>query len=279
MLRATSRREHDITIISLHGDVTEETGRMLPALRETIDGGHKQVILNLTDVKYVNSAGLSTFVESYKWALRQDAKVALCDLQPTVLKIFKLARVEIFIPIYNTEALAFQHFGVMVKATEGPPREQILILEPGLELGDEIQRLLTSQKEQVNYRISRVPSVDEGLRFMSLRPTQVVILDVRVNVKDAEHFIGTVRTNPVTRNAAIIVATPENHVVDADWLIRNGADDLIRMPLSPYEVSSRLRMAFALNYALLKDEGQLAQLNTVKLQNTKWAGSNYPTLL
>ena len=278
MLRATTRREQDIAILALHGDATEETGAMLPGLSEMLDAGARKIILNMEGVRYVNSAGLSRFVESYKGALRKDAKMALAALQPQVLKIFKLARVEVFIPIYPSEAQAFKHFGVMVKEVEGPPREQILVVEPGLNLGDEIQRLLASQKEQVNYRISRVPSVQEAIRFLELRPTNVIVLDLKIPTVDNEWLLAQIRTNPNTRRIPVIVATPDSTIVDADWLIRNGADDLIRLPLSPYELSSRLRTALTLFYAMANDDSQLAKLHHDRLQSAKYEGSKYPTI-
>ena len=268
-----------VVLLALHGDATEETGHLLPGLQEALDAGEQKIILNLGDVSYVNSAGLSRFVESYKNAIRKGATLALCNLQPHVLKVFKLARVEVFIPIYPTEAQAFRHFGVMVKeAAEGPPREQILVVEPQAAIGDELTRLLTSQKEQLNYRLSRVSSPAEALKFLELRKVQVVVLDVSLPVKDCERLLADMKVHPEHRRIPVVIATPENRIADADWLIRNGADDLLRMPFSPYEVSSRLRTALMLHYALLNDDSQLAKLSAGRITLPPPTESKYPTL-
>lgn len=279
MLRATPRKEMDVVLLALHGAATEETGHLLPGLQETLDSGQTKIILNLGDVTYVNSAGLSRFIESYKNAIRKGATLALCNLQPHVLKVFKLARVEVFIPIYPSEAQAFRHFGVLVKENaEGPPREQILVVEPRAEIGDELTRLLTSQKEQLNYRLSRVPSVVEALKFVELRKVQVVVLDVTLPVKDCERLLSDLKVHPEHRRVPVIVATPDNRIADADWLIRNGADDLLRMPFSPYEVSSRLRTALMLHYALIHDDSQLSKLSGGRITVPAASESKYPTI-
>lgn len=278
MLRAALRHEQHIAILELIGDLTEETGKMLPGLQELLERKELKIILEMSQVKYVNSAGLSTFVDSYKAALRADAKLALCQLQPQVLKVFKLARVEVFIPIYPTLGQAFKHFGVLLKETEGPPREQLLVIEPGMNLGDEIQRLLTANKEQVNYRLSRVPSTAEALRFLDLRPTNVIILDLALPKRDCELFLGQLRTHPQHKIIPVLVATPDSGILEADYLIRNGADDLLRVPLSPYEVSSRLRMALTLHYAMSKDDGSIARMFETRLPSVKYDGPKYPKL-
>jgi len=279
MLRANLQHEAHITILQYTGDLTEETGHMLPGLQAQLDAGAKELILDLADVKYVNSAGLSTFVDSYKAALRHDAKIALCQLQPQVLKVFKLARVEIFIPIYETLGLAFKHFGVMKAAsTDGPPREQILVIEPALTIGDEIQRLLVAQKEQLNYRLSRVPSTVEAIRFLELRPTDVILLDVELPRPDCEKLLIYVRTHPELKNIPILIVSKDAQLAEADYLICNGADDILRLPLVAYEVSARLRVALALHYALNKDHGNVERLFETKLNAGHYEGPKYPTL-
>lgn len=279
MLRANLQHEAHITILQYTGDLTEETGHMLPGLQEQLDKGGKELILDLGEVKYVNSAGLSTFVDSYKAALRHDAKIALCQLQPQVLKVFKLARVEIFIPIYDTLGQAFKHFGVMkAAASEGPPREQLLVIEPALTIGDEVQRLLVAQKEQLNYRLSRVPSTQEAMRFLELRETHVILLDVDLPRGDCEKLLTHVRTHPELRHIPILVVTKDTHIPDADFLICNGADDMLRLPLNAFEVSARLRVALALHYALKKDHGNVDRLFETKLNAGHYEGPKYPTL-
>ncbi|MCG3152881.1 MAG: hypothetical protein GEEBNDBF_02186 [bacterium] len=279
MLRATLKHEQDIAILQYSGDLTEETGGMLPGLQDALARGERKIILDLAEVRYVNSAGLSTFVDSYKAGLRADAKMALCQLQPAVLKVFKLARVEIFIPIYDTLGQAFKHFGVMqAAAAEGPPREQLLVIEPGLTIGDEIQRLLAAQKEQLNYRLSRVPNVVEAVRFLEVRTTHVILLDIEIPRADAERFIGQVKSNTQQRHIPIIIVTRDPQIPDADFLVRNGADDMLRVPLVAYEVSARLRVALALHYAMQKDDSNVSRLFETRLTAGKYEGPKYPTL-
>jgi len=72
----------------------------------TRDGG--SVVLDLSGVDYVSSAGLRCFMLAAKQARTQHGRIAVAALQPVVAEIFQISRFNLVFEIYPTvrEALA-----------------------------------------------------------------------------------------------------------------------------------------------------------------------------
>ena len=250
MLEHMNRREYGIEILQLAGEATDSPGQLLPGLADLLRGGATRIILNLRGVTYVNSAGLSAFIDSYRTAVQRGATVALCALQPQVLKVFKLARVDVFLPIYSTEDQAYNHFGAAQGNEAALPRERIMVLEPGSDLHTELVRVLDLTKEAINYQLQHAHAPGDAMTSLRQQPAQVLLVDVRIPARELLPMFAVMRQSASLGAISVLVAAREEDLEDADWLIRNGTDDVIRRPLSHLEVPSRLRTAFALHYAL-----------------------------
>src|SRR5436190_8660323 len=66
-MNIAQRKIGDITIIDLQGNIMSEDGdqELRTALASVLEGGGVKVILNMGEVPYVDSAGLSELVRSY----------------------------------------------------------------------------------------------------------------------------------------------------------------------------------------------------------------------
>lgn len=70
----------DQTVVHCHGHLVSETGNVLyTAVRELIPN-HKCIVLDLTDIKYVDSMGLGTLVRIYASCKSGGATVQLINL-------------------------------------------------------------------------------------------------------------------------------------------------------------------------------------------------------
>ena len=58
-----------------------------------IDGG-KEVHLNLSQVQYMDSSGISVLIESHQKALEKNTKVIIKDVSKSVLKVIMMAKLE-----------------------------------------------------------------------------------------------------------------------------------------------------------------------------------------
>ncbi len=99
-----------IHYIQLSGEVVEPECRDLPEEASTLMAQTvSPILLDFTDVTYINSAGLGACVATFKRAREHDQEIALCCLSEDVLKIFKLTRLTAVLQVFSTleEAKAY----------------------------------------------------------------------------------------------------------------------------------------------------------------------------
>jgi len=87
-----------VTVLKLWGNIGlgEDSRRLREKMNEFLTAGKKCVVLDLGDVRYIDSAGLGTLVAVYTSAASQGAKVKLASLTKmirTQLQITKLVTV------------------------------------------------------------------------------------------------------------------------------------------------------------------------------------------
>ena len=86
--------EGNVTTIHLDGeidmDVTEKAKEVILPL---VEAG-KEVHLNLKDVSYMDSSGISVLIESHQKALENNTKVVIKEVSKSVLKVIMMAKLE-----------------------------------------------------------------------------------------------------------------------------------------------------------------------------------------
>ena len=86
--------EGNVSTVFLNGeidmDVTEEAKEVILPL---VDSG-KEVHLNLKDVSYMDSSGISVLIESHQKALEKNTKVVVKEVSKSVLKVIMMAKLE-----------------------------------------------------------------------------------------------------------------------------------------------------------------------------------------
>ena len=86
--------EENIATVYLDGeidmDVTEKAKEVIMPLIEA----KKEVHLNLKDVQYMDSSGISVLIESHQKAIELGTKVTLKEISRSVLKVIMMAKLE-----------------------------------------------------------------------------------------------------------------------------------------------------------------------------------------
>ena len=86
--------EGNIATVHLDGeidmDVTEKAKEVIMPLVES----GKEVHLNLKEVQYMDSSGISVLIESHQKALEKSTKVIIKDVSKSVLKVIMMAKLE-----------------------------------------------------------------------------------------------------------------------------------------------------------------------------------------
>lgn len=102
---ATARAADAGTIIDLHGDIDRNAQEQLESVfgLTTADG---PVILNFTDVDYINSTGIAVIVGILAKARAQGRPLRACGLSDHYREIFHITRLSDFMTIYEDESAA-----------------------------------------------------------------------------------------------------------------------------------------------------------------------------
>lgn len=107
------RQEDDVVVVVLQGKLTAGLGDQI--LRDTIDellaSGWKRILLNLTKVSFVDSAGVGELVAGLRTAQRFGAAIKLVSEADRVQAALYVARLLPIFDVHPSEELALQAFG------------------------------------------------------------------------------------------------------------------------------------------------------------------------
>ena len=86
--------EGNVATVHLDGEIDMDvTEKAKEAIFPHIDSG-KEVHLNLSNVQYMDSSGISVLIESHQKALEKNTKVIIKDVSKSVLKVIMMAKLE-----------------------------------------------------------------------------------------------------------------------------------------------------------------------------------------
>ena len=107
------RQVNDVMILDLKGRLTAGLGDQI--LREAVDEllaeGHRRILLNLSEVSFLDSAGVGELVAGLKTARRFQADLKLLNVGERVYSTLDMARLLPTFEIYDDEGEAVGSFG------------------------------------------------------------------------------------------------------------------------------------------------------------------------
>ena len=108
-LTIDTRREGEAVVVSLGGEVTVFSS---PALRERLhkvrDERPARVVLDLSDVQYVDSSGVATFVDALRQIRGAGGEMVLAGVSERVRGVIEIARLDTLFPMAETVEEALQ---------------------------------------------------------------------------------------------------------------------------------------------------------------------------
>jgi anti-sigma B factor antagonist len=118
-LTIKTRQVGNVSIVDPNGKITlgENTGILRDELRSLLSQGHKNIILNMKDVGYVDSAGLGELVGAYTTATNQGGSVKLLHLQGKMRDLMQITKLFTIFSAYEDESSAVASFGAPAGAT------------------------------------------------------------------------------------------------------------------------------------------------------------------
>ncbi len=74
--------------------------------------GNAIVLLNMTGVSYMNSAGIGIIVDSFKKFREKSGRLTMCNLSPDIYRLFEVTKLNRFIEIFESETAAIEKLKV-----------------------------------------------------------------------------------------------------------------------------------------------------------------------
>ena len=113
MLNITHREEGGVMILDLEGQIDggPKSEKIQEYIKEQIEEGRKQFVLNLKDVKWLNSLGAGVLIAAYASAKREEAFLKLHSVSDRVATVLKTCGLipEVF-EVYGSEQEALESF-------------------------------------------------------------------------------------------------------------------------------------------------------------------------
>lgn len=107
------RKKHDVVIVDLQGKLLGGVGDEIlrEVINELIAEGWKKILLNLTSVPSVDSAGVGELVASLKMCQKFGAAMKLLNLNERVKHSLHLSQILPVFEVHETEKHALEAFG------------------------------------------------------------------------------------------------------------------------------------------------------------------------
>lgn len=83
-----------------------ETDTLDLKLKEVLDGEVKQIVIDCSEMKHMNSTELGVLISAHSRAIRTGGQVVLANVHPTIEKIFVSTKLSLVFDVYPTVALA-----------------------------------------------------------------------------------------------------------------------------------------------------------------------------
>ena len=106
------RQEKQLVIVAITGSVdTLTSGEVTSFLSQQSEGGKKQIIVDLSQVDFMSSAGLRAILTALKESRHIGGDLSLAGAQPGVEKILKMSGFTNILKTYHTVKEAIADFG------------------------------------------------------------------------------------------------------------------------------------------------------------------------
>jgi anti-sigma B factor antagonist len=111
-LKASVRQSGDVSIVDLAGRITlgEGSGLVRATIKELVNSGHKNILLNLKEVGYIDSAGLGEMVGAYASVTNVQGNIKLLNPQAKVHDLLQITKLYTVFIAFDDEQEAIRSF-------------------------------------------------------------------------------------------------------------------------------------------------------------------------
>ncbi len=111
-LTITERRNRSVTVLDLSGNIRLGEGNieLHNILRFLVEKGERKVLLNLAEVKYIDSSGLGELVAGYTTLQKNGGELKLLNLTERVNELMVITKLLTVFDVFENESEAVSSF-------------------------------------------------------------------------------------------------------------------------------------------------------------------------
>ena len=109
-MQITGELKNNAFVVTIKGRIDMETAdEFNTILGGYLEGNFTPFILNCKELEYINSSGLTSFINLSQMLERFQLKLLFCELQPPVKEVIDIADMGTYFNIYPTEKETFEN--------------------------------------------------------------------------------------------------------------------------------------------------------------------------
>lgn len=111
-LSSSVRENGNVVVLDLKGRITLGEGSSLlrDQIREMLDSGHRNIVLNLAGVTYIDSAGLGQMVGSFATIAHRGGHLKLLNMSKRVAELMHITKLHAVFESFTNEQAAIRSF-------------------------------------------------------------------------------------------------------------------------------------------------------------------------
>ncbi|HVT92299.1 MAG TPA: STAS domain-containing protein [Bryobacteraceae bacterium] len=111
-VKLTTRQVGDVTAIDASGRITlgEGASNFRDTIRDLTAKGHKKVLLNLSEVSYIDSSGIGELVSGFTTVTNAGGVLKLVGLNKRVKDLLQITKLYTVFEVFDDEASALRSF-------------------------------------------------------------------------------------------------------------------------------------------------------------------------
>jgi len=111
-VKLNTRQVGDVIVLDLAGRITlgEGSSTMRDALKDALAKGQKKILLNLSEVSYIDSSGIGELVSAFTTVTNQGGQLKLNGLNKRVKDLLQITKLYTVFEVFDEEPTAMRSF-------------------------------------------------------------------------------------------------------------------------------------------------------------------------
>lgn len=111
-IKLSSRQVGDVSVVDAEGRITlgEGSSALRDMLRDMVSKGQKKILLNLSEVSYIDSSGIGELVSAFTTVTNQGGSLKLLGLTKRVKDLLQITKLYTVFDVHDDEASAVRSF-------------------------------------------------------------------------------------------------------------------------------------------------------------------------